>query len=143
MTDRRKILRVDQDQVRAQKGKCMFCGSSQSRGSCPAFGKTCDHCQKRDHFANVCQKRLRDFGGKTVLAGTESEGIENEADLLTSSVESSDKCPSRHDWHVSLKMADTKVNFKIDSGADFNVISKSLFDRLPVDPKQSRQCKPS
>ena len=33
------------------------------------------------------------------------------------------------------------MNFKIDSGADCNVISQSLFDRLPVENKQSRQCK--
>ena len=67
----------------------------------------------------------------------ESEGSDKDADLLAFSVESSDK----DDWHVSLKIADTNVNFKIDSGADCNVISLSLFDRLPVENKQSRQCK--
>ena len=125
----------------SQKGKCTFCGSSHSWGSCPAFGKTCDYCQKKDHFANVCRKRLRDFGGKTVHAVAESEGSDDEDDLLTFSVDSSDECPSQDEWHVSFKIADTNVNFKIDSGADCNVSSKSLFDRLPVDPKQARQCK--
>ena len=125
----------------SNKGKCTFCGSSHSRGSCPALGKTCDYCQKRDHFAKVCRKILRDFGGKTIHAVAESEGSDNEADLLTFSVESSDECPSQDDWHVSLKIADTRVNFKLDSGADCNVISKSLLDRLPVGPKQTRQCK--
>ena len=125
----------------SNKGKCTFCGSSHSRGSCPALGKTCDYCQKRDHFAKVCRKRLRDFGGKTIHAVAESEGSDNEADLLTFSVESSDECPSQDDWHVSLTIADTRVNFKLDSGADCNVISKSLLARLPVGPKQTRQCK--
>ena len=122
----------------SNKGKCTFCGSSHSRGSCPALGKTCDYCQKRDHFAKVCRKRLRDFGGKTIHVVAESEGSDNEADLLTFSVESSDECPSQDDWHVSLKIADTRVNFKLDSGADCNVISKSLLARLPVGPKQTR-----
>ena len=125
----------------SQKGKCTFCGSSHSWGCCPAFGKICDYCKKKDHFANVCRKRLRDFGGKTVHAVTESEGSDNEADLLTFAVESNDECPSQDEWHVSLKIADTNLTFKIDSGADCNVISKSLLDRLPVDPKQSRHCK--
>lgn len=124
----------------SQKGKCTFCGSH-SWGSCPAFGKTCDYCQKKDHVANVCRKRLRDFGGKTVHAVVESECSDNEADLLTFSVESSAEDPSKDEWHVSLKIVNTNVNFKIDSGADCNVISKSLFDRLPVDPRQSCQCK--
>ena len=40
-----------------------------------------------------------------------------------------------------LKIAGTNVNFKLDSGADCNVISTSLFDRLPVAQKQVHQCK--
>lgn len=35
----------------------------------------------------------------------------------------------------------TNVNFKLDSGADCNVISASLFDRLHVAQKQDHQCK--
>jgi len=125
----------------SHKGKCTFCGSSHSRGSCPALGKTCDYCQRRDHFAKVCRKRLRDFGGKRIHAVAESEGSDNEANFLTFSVEFSHECPSQDDWHVSLKIADASVNFKLDSGADCNVISKSLLARLPVGPKQTRQCK--
>ena len=48
-----------------------------------------------------------------IHAVAESEGSDNKADLLTFSVESSDECPSQDDWHVSLKIADTRVNFKI------------------------------
>ena len=70
----------------------------------------------RDHFANVYRKRLWDFGGKTVHTVAESEGRDNEADFLTFSVESSNECPSQDDWQVSLKIADTSVNFKVDSG---------------------------
>ena len=105
------------------------------------LGKTCDYCQRRDHFVNVCRKRLRNFGVKTEHALAESEGSDNEADLLTFSVESSDECPSQDDWHVSLKIADTSVNFKLDSEADCNVISKSLLARLSVGPKQTHQSK--
>lgn len=82
-----------------------------------------------------------DFGWKTVRAVVESDGSDNEADLLTFSVEFSAEGPSKDEWHVSLKIVDTNVNFKIDSGADCHVISRSLFDRLPVDPRQSCQCK--
>ena len=38
-------------------------------------------------------------------------------------------------------MADDYVNFKLDSGDNCNVISQSLFDRLPVPHKHARQCK--
>ena len=56
-------------------------------------------------------------------------------------MESSNECPSQDDWQVSLKIADTSVNFKLDSGSDCNVISKSLLAGLPVGPKQTRQSK--
>ena len=76
-----------------------------------------------------------------IHAVTELEGSDDGADLLTFSVESSDECSSQDDWNVLLKIADTNVNFKVDSGADCNIISKSLLARLPVGPKQTRQCK--
>ena len=78
----------------SKKVKCTFCGSSHSWGSCPAFEKTCDYCQKKGHFSSACRKRMRDFGGKTVHAVAESEGSDDEADLLAFSVESSGKYPS-------------------------------------------------
>ena len=40
-----------------------------------------------------------------------------------------------------LKIAGTNMNFKLDSGAGCNVISTSLFDRLPVAQKQAHQYK--
>ena len=82
-----------------------------------------------------------DFGRKTIYAVTESEGSDNEADLLTFLVDSSDECPSQDDWHVSLKIADTSVNFKLDSGPDCKFIFKLLLAPLAVGPKQKRQCK--
>ena len=50
----------------SQQGNCKFCGSSHSWGSCTAFGRTCRYCQRKDHFARVCRKKLQDLGGKTV-----------------------------------------------------------------------------
>ena len=99
-TDRRKILRVDRDQVLLARGDTALLSAKRVTTT----------------SANVCRKRLRDFGGKRVH------------DLLTFSVESSGECTSQVEWHVSLKIADTSVKFKIDSGAYCNVISKSLFD---------------
>ena len=102
-----------------------------------ALGKTCDYCQKRDHFAKVCRKRLRDFGGKTIQAVADLEDSDNEADLLTFSVESSDECPSQDDWYVSLKIADTNVNFKLDSG--LIVVITVFWGRLSCYPCYNNQ----
>lgn len=81
----------------------------------------------------MCRKELEDLGGKTVHAmAEEPDDSDAGADLFTFSVESSSEWPRQDDWHVMLKIAGTNVNFKLVSGADCNVISASLFDRLPV-----------
>ena len=90
----------------SQKKKCKFCSSSHPWGSCPAFGKICSYCQKKDHFANVCRKKMRDFWGKIVHAVVESDGSDNDADFLTFSLESSGEYPTQDEWHASLKIKD-------------------------------------
>ena len=37
-----------------------YCGGTYGwkKGYCPAFGKMCDHCGKRNHFAALCLKRM-------------------------------------------------------------------------------------
>lgn len=61
--------------------------------------------------------------------------------LLTCSIESSGRSPLQDDWHVSFQITDTKVNPNLDSGADCNVMSHSLFGRLLVANKQAYKCK--
>ena len=34
---------------------CKYCGKSHDRGSCPAFGKECSKCGKKNHFKAVCK----------------------------------------------------------------------------------------
>lgn len=55
------MLTIRPDSV-SQKGKCStFCGSLHSWRSCALLGKMCDYCQKKGHFASVCQMRRQDF----------------------------------------------------------------------------------
>ena len=37
--------------------KCTYCGRPHERGKCPAYGKTCTLCNKKNHFAAVCRGR--------------------------------------------------------------------------------------
>ena len=32
-----------------------YCGRKHKHGDCPAFGKTCNKCKCKNHFANVCR----------------------------------------------------------------------------------------
>ena len=39
---------------------CMFCGTRHTKNKecCPAWGKICTKCKKRNHFANCCKSRI-------------------------------------------------------------------------------------
>ncbi|PAA86570.1 hypothetical protein BOX15_Mlig030946g1 [Macrostomum lignano] len=37
--------------------KCSYCGGSHAKGSCPAYGKKCASCNRRNHFASVCRSK--------------------------------------------------------------------------------------
>ena len=54
------VAQSDRNRSRNQgektKNLCRYCGYSHERGRCPAFGKTCNLCTKRNHFAKVCLK---------------------------------------------------------------------------------------
>ena len=43
-------------QSRDKKG-CYNCGSKHPPKHCPAFGKECYHCKKKNHFSNMCRSK--------------------------------------------------------------------------------------
>lgn len=40
-----------------RQSKCTFCGFSHRPRSCPAYGKTCNKCSRKNHFEAVCLTR--------------------------------------------------------------------------------------
>ncbi|KAK2711809.1 hypothetical protein QYM36_012813 [Artemia franciscana] len=94
--------------------ECYFCGGSYSTNhACPAKGKICTQSKKPNHFARVCRSN------KNVNTIDEDRSGKDEA-------------------LVPLTLNNQlSVNFKIDTGAQANVLHKNIFDKL--DPKQNLQ----
>ena len=40
-----------------KSNSCNYCGRFHSYGKCPAYGKTCNSCNGKNHFAQVCKKK--------------------------------------------------------------------------------------
>ena len=38
---------------------CKFCGKSHDKGQCPAYGKVCNNCGRKNHFESKCQSASR------------------------------------------------------------------------------------
>ena len=45
----------DTRQQPQSQGQCKYCGSNHPPRKCPAYGKTCPRCHKKNHFARVCR----------------------------------------------------------------------------------------
>ena len=140
--------------------KCKFCAGSHQRGACPAYRKNCNNCGRTGHYASCCTKpKQTKKTGKiyTVAKGatanvpeltddsddsdseSSSEGYflgsvvkrdnENNDELFIGALESEDK-----DWLITLDSNETPVTYKIDTGAQANVISTKLYRKLNPRP---------
>ncbi|PAA77815.1 hypothetical protein BOX15_Mlig019617g10 [Macrostomum lignano] len=47
------------DRNRNSGAQCRSCGLQHQPGKCPAFGKTCNKCHRRNHFAAVCRSSAK------------------------------------------------------------------------------------
>ena len=137
--------------------KCKFCGGFHQRGKCPAYGKRCHKCQRRNHFEVCCpEKEVNGVAEKNnPTTSSSSDDDEFYIDMVTSDTlssinsESSTMPPTqaapetnvftvddtKSEWSVTLEMNGAEVVFKIDTGAQCNIIPKHLLHKLSPKPK--------
>lgn len=113
-TFQRKTAPRQQQAQKQHSGKCNRCGRSptHNRNNCPARDATCHKCSKKGHYASVCKSR-------STVGEVEDYGFLGE-------VNSNDSEP----WIINLKVKDTDIQFKIDTGADLSVVPEYVFKKL-------------
>ncbi|XP_055307026.1 uncharacterized protein LOC129571275 [Sitodiplosis mosellana] len=119
----------DYDRNGSNHSKCKRCGYSHDvKGKCPAHGKTCNVCTKPNHFASVCRSRQVD----SIAFGLPNECTQKE--FYISAIErnvrneNGDVFGTR--WMERLRINGQTVAFKIDTGAEMNVLPLHVFRRL-------------
>ena len=125
---------------------CKYCGKSHNRGNCPAFGKKCQKCGRENHFKAVCRSgndgkrdsKLRYKGRKgKKFHEVNEDGV---MDDLTEQVQSLfydevyfNAINTRMHTQINCVTPDGQVSdqtFKIDTGADGNLMPISMFSQL-------------
>ena len=122
---------------------CGKCGNKHEYGKCPAYGQTCKLCSRKNHYARVCRsKKPRDYQRKSDRNVNEIEQELNE--LFIGAIQSNRKRNSRKQtnkndekWKEVLKINGQKLTFRLDTGADCNVLPLSLLNQ--VAPKHALQ----
>lgn len=96
--------------------QCSKCGITHIKNKCPAYGKRCLKCNKVNHFSRVCNYN-------------NVYEVQND--------ESSDQVifyfnKSNSDWCVKLLLNCKEISFKIDTGADVNVLPRSYLKEIGI-----------
>ena len=122
-----------------RKRTCRNCGGDYPHPNgkeCPALGKTCNYCQKKNHFAVKCRKKAR-ASANTVdnvdASDSDAEAEEEFAYILRAST--SDNTDDEKQPHVDVKLNDQIVNVLLDTGATVNVMTTKQYKKLKNKPK--------
>lgn len=99
---------------------CKKCGRQHARANCSVYGKICKKCGKQNHFAVAyrVQSKL-----KNISEVTSTEGKEFWVDSINSKTEIGM-------WTQQLEIGNNIVNFKLDTGADCNILPWRIFKNI-------------
>ena len=109
---------------------CNKCGKQHEKGKCFAYNQTCYECRGRHHFAQYCTRRRRK---------TNVHSVEEGRDLFLGivSVDSVQDSP----WTEKLTINNIPVTFKLDTGAQANIIPRNVFNTLQISQKNLQKVK--
>lgn len=103
-----------QDQLRGRGNPCNYCGKFHEKFQCPAYGQRCAKCNKFNHFARVCRVySVQD----------------NSTDQVCSM---SHSASSNDEWSVDIQINSCGIRFKLDTGADANVLPLRFLSQTGV-----------
>ena len=111
-----------------RKQKCRKCGYKHKPHKCPAFGKLCHNCKKKNHFSTVCKNKKMH----------ELQVNDYDSDIFLHSVETDQNVK---DWKVNMKICDKTDNMKLDTGAQSNVLPYHVYKQIrhkPLKTSKSR-----
>ncbi|XP_062619288.1 uncharacterized protein LOC134280858 [Saccostrea cucullata] len=119
---------------------CTRCGMSEhERGeTCPAIGRLCRKCNKRDHYECVCRSKVsytskhkfKNKSNKSVH--TLQEESDDSDDTLFLGMLTKDVNSTNADWSTKLQLCGTMVEFQLDTGAKCNVLNRKTFKQLKL-----------
>ena len=121
---------------------CPKCGNKHEPRQCPAYGVACHKCGKNNHFSKMCRSgtdKHSNYKTKTV------NNIETEVDsLYIGTIGHEDEKAAQHGrcvkWQETATIRGVPINFKLDTGADANVLPREIYRQLPG-PIQLRPAK--
>ncbi|KAL8608308.1 hypothetical protein ACOMHN_042175 [Nucella lapillus] len=108
-------------------------GTRHKGKECPAFGSTCNYCHKDNHWAKVCFAKRQQESQKGRKIHSIKEEEDNENEFYVSAITNNKETPNTVSADIELETGNV-LRFKIDTGAQVNVIPTTIFEKLPHRP---------
>ena len=119
--------------------KCKFCDSSHPRGKCPAYGKVCHVCNKRNHF-KVCCPRVAKKVHEIEKDESDEPSDQSNYEFFIETVNIQDSAHinqiknENSDWSITLPLNGIPVSYKINTAAQCNVIPSTILKKFDPEP---------
>lgn len=119
---------------KSKEKMCRKCGKSHPPRQCPAFGVSCRKCGKLNHYAKMCEPSYA-LHNKTV------HDLSPEIDTLFIGTVNIDHLSSKKDnsWYADINAGYMSVKFKLDTGAETNVLPRTVFNSLKRKARRGKQ----
>ena len=113
------------------KPNCSRCGYKHTvNQTCPAYGAECRRCGRKNHFANVCRSSYHKPPTSN-LNTIEHHCLTDAEDMFIGMIQMS---RGSKDWKATILLNKQKTTFKLDTGAQCNVISKDKYNQISTKP---------
>lgn len=101
---------------------------------CPAFAKSCNNCGKKNHYSK-CGRHTVSMNKKVHTMEKETGELFVDCLLRDDDVMEVSEDTGDDEWIVPIIMNDTIMLFKLDTGAQANLMSESDYGQLTVKSK--------
>lgn len=123
--------------------QCNRCGEKHDRRDCPAYNKRCKKCNKKGHFSKFCRsrrfKRVNEINDETETdqSSDEINYVRDTDDLFVNQIGTSND----DDWTEEIQVKNVPIRFKLDTGAQCNVLTESIAKKLnlPILPSKTKR----
>ena len=113
----------DQSRTNNPSENCRYCGFRHQPRRCPAYGKLCNKCGKKNHFMSVC---------RSASAQVKNVTTENNEQVMDDFFVGNVSKPNENskEWTSPIHVQGRQITFTLDTGAQANIIPYNLFRRL-------------
>ena len=136
-----------------QISNCYYCGESHVKGKCPAYGKTCAKCGNKNHFASVCRGQAdKHRSDNKSRQNDKAHGSKKHKTVHALDITVQDEQgyglfigalnKSSHKWQETLLVEGLSCNFRLDTGADANVMPMVTIAKLGLTDQLSPTTQP-